>query len=591
MTRPRSVRTYLIGLILCVVVPLQLFSGGLVLRGARHEQDAMAARARYQTRAAAAAIDDELFALRARLFQLAGRLSLQTSDLDTFHGLARQEFDGLTVTLVGPGGQEILNSGVAYGTPLPTSADLETIRFVVETQTSRLGTLVTDPVTGRPSIAINVPVTRDSQLVYVLSLDVLPVLPELLTRLDLPDGWLASIFDRQGTIVGRTQNPGRYVGRPARADFIRAVAAGQDGWIEGTSQEGVPVFTAFARTKSGNWTIGAAIPRTALLEPVRRSVWWLVLAGGGTLALAVGLAALIARRIAAPITALVPAAGAVGQATIAPVPMGVLAEADAVARSLFNADERLRLAAEEQHHATAALRDSEQRYRALAEELERVDRDRGALLVRVIAAQEEERKRIARELHDSLAQHLTALRLKLAGPRPGGAAVPDAARLADLTASLDSLGQAVHRLAWELRPVALDELGLHQAVNHYLEEWADMAHIEVATIIRLNSTPIPAAVETTLFRVLQEATANIARHAEASHAGVILEAGSDEVRMIVEDNGKGFAAEDASAGRLGLLGMRERLALVNGVLDVETTKDRGTALFVRIPLPAGRPAS
>jgi two-component system, chemotaxis family, sensor kinase Cph1 len=147
----------------------------------------------------------------------------------------------------------------------------------------------------------------------------------------------------------------------------------------------------------------------------------------------------------------------------------------------------------------------------------------------------------------------------------------------------------VNRMAWELRPVALDELGLHSAVDHYLEEWAEMALLQVDVQIDLCGRNLPPAVEATLFRVLQEATTNVLRHANATRVGVILESKSDSVRLIVEDNGKGFPVDDgkwpfAATRKFGLHGIRERLALVHGKLDVESSPQSGTTLYVSIPL-------
>jgi signal transduction histidine kinase len=264
-----------------------------------------------------------------------------------------------------------------------------------------------------------------------------------------------------------------------------------------------------------------------------------------------------------------------------------LREAGVVARALLDSGDRLRRAASEQAAATAALTQSEQMYRALAEDLARVDKERNALLDRVVLAQENERKRIALELHDSLAQYLTALRLKL--DTLGRSGAPRLEVLSELRALIDELGSTVNRMAWELRPVALDELGLHSAVDHYIEEWAELAHLNADVTIDLGGRALPQAVETTLFRVLQEATTNVLRHAEASRVGVILDARGDAVRLIVEDNGKGFPAEEgraapASTRHFGLLGMRERLALVHGTLDVESSPGSGTTLFINIPL-------
>jgi signal transduction histidine kinase len=154
-------------------------------------------------------------------------------------------------------------------------------------------------------------------------------------------------------------------------------------------------------------------------------------------------------------------------------------------------------------------------------------------------------------------------------------------------------------MAWELRPVPLDELGLPAAVAHYLDEWAERSQMAIDIEVKLGDRILPAVVEATVFRVLQEATTNVLKHAAATHVGVILEAAGDEVRLVVEDNGKGFpTGEDPrvepgegcqpGSRHLGLVGMRERLALVRGSLEIESTQGSGTSLFVRIPLrPTG----
>jgi signal transduction histidine kinase len=116
-----------------------------------------------------------------------------------------------------------------------------------------------------------------------------------------------------------------------------------------------------------------------------------------------------------------------------------------------------------------------------------------------------------------------------------------------------------------------------------------MAGLQADVEIDLGGRTLPPAVETTLFRVLQEATTNVLRHADATRVGVVLEAKGDQVRLIVEDNGKGFQPDDAklpstAKRRFGLFGMRERLALVHGELDVESAPECGTTLFIRIPL-------
>jgi signal transduction histidine kinase len=144
-------------------------------------------------------------------------------------------------------------------------------------------------------------------------------------------------------------------------------------------------------------------------------------------------------------------------------------------------------------------------------------------------------------------------------------------------------------MAWEIRPTALDDLGLQKAIAQYLEEWAERSDLHIDQEVRIGRTRLPSAIETTLFRVVQEAVTNVVKHAGADHIAVILDSDRAEVRLVIEDNGRGFAAEDsalvAPGRRLGLVGIRERLALVKGTLEVESLAGEGTTLYVRVPLP------
>jgi signal transduction histidine kinase len=213
-----------------------------------------------------------------------------------------------------------------------------------------------------------------------------------------------------------------------------------------------------------------------------------------------------------------------------------------------------------------------------------------------VTSQEEERHRIARELHDQMGQHLTALTLGLKALRDadddGRSGDYRLQRLQDL---INQIGQEAHRIALELRPTALDDLGLHSALWNYAEEWSERCGIEVDFQSRgLDQRRLDPEVETTVYRVVQEALTNVAKHAEAEHVALILEHRSDHLLAIVEDDGRGFDAEmvlgsPAFGSRMGLVGMKERAALVGGAIQVESSPDNGTAVLIRIPLSS--PAS
>ena len=150
--------------------------------------------------------------------------------------------------------------------------------------------------------------------------------------------------------------------------------------------------------------------------------------------------------------------------------------------------------------------------------------------------------------------------------------------------------EEVHDLALALRPRLLDDLGLLAALQHYLGEFRDRSHLPVDfQVLGLENRRLPPRVETTLYRIAQEALANVMRHAQAENVGVLLEVRDTSAILIVEDDGMGFDVSEAMGshvheGNLGLYGMRERAALVGGTLAIESIPGEGTSVFAQIPL-------
>jgi PAS domain S-box-containing protein len=210
---------------------------------------------------------------------------------------------------------------------------------------------------------------------------------------------------------------------------------------------------------------------------------------------------------------------------------------------------------------------------------------RQQLLQRLVTATEEERQRIARELHDEMGQHITALRVRLDS-------LPSDGRVEELKGIITRIDQSIDRLTLELRPPTLDQLGLHGAITSLADEFSAASGIRVALHLGLaDNDRFADNIESALYRVLQESLTNVWKHASATTVSVILERERQGLRMIIEDDGHGFetvaATGDAPArGRFGLLGMRERLALVGGTFDIESESGRGATIFVRVPLIA-----
>jgi PAS domain S-box-containing protein len=226
---------------------------------------------------------------------------------------------------------------------------------------------------------------------------------------------------------------------------------------------------------------------------------------------------------------------------------------------------------------------------ALTDEVARHRRAEAArleLLQRLATAQEAERHRLARELHDQMGQHLTALSLGLKALRDATPASSAAgASLLRMQELSDLIGREIHQIALALRPTALDDLGLNTALVNYVESWSEQSGVEADfQSAGMDGARLPPEVETALFRVVQEALTNVRKHAQSQHVSVILRRGPQDAVAVVEDDGRGFDAEATAAGRLGLLGMRERLALVGGTLVVESEPGKGTTVFARVPL-------
>lgn len=211
---------------------------------------------------------------------------------------------------------------------------------------------------------------------------------------------------------------------------------------------------------------------------------------------------------------------------------------------------------------------------------------RQELLRRLGTAEEDQRRRIARELHDQMGQHLTTLMLGLKKLEENGASAPE--ELRRLQELANQIGREAHRIALELRPTALDDLGLHATLLYYVEDWAGRFHIQADFHSDLETRRLSTEIETTVYRIVQEALTNVVKHARATHVSVLLERRPNQLLVIVEDNGGGFDAAEMlnpapPSRRLGLLGMKERASLVGGTLEVESNPGGGTTIFVHIP--------
>ncbi|MBW3655229.1 MAG: PAS domain-containing sensor histidine kinase [Gemmatimonadetes bacterium] len=266
------------------------------------------------------------------------------------------------------------------------------------------------------------------------------------------------------------------------------------------------------------------------------------------------------------------------------------AEEAALLMARHQAEAAIRLKSEllqDQERAHGEVEGATERLREERAERSRLEATRYVLLRQLIAAEEQERIRLSRELHDQLGQLVTALCLGLRGLRSGNGSA--GAALEDLEQLAVQLSRELSHIASELRPPALDRLGLQQALQAYVEDWATRYGISAEfQPLGVGHERFALEVETTLFRTVQEALINVAKHSAAQNVSVILERKPGSVGVIVEDDGAGFdpaavAATGARTRRIGLVGMCERVELLGGTLELESAPGAGTTLFIRLP--------
>lgn len=220
---------------------------------------------------------------------------------------------------------------------------------------------------------------------------------------------------------------------------------------------------------------------------------------------------------------------------------------------------------------------------------ERAERDqlRAQYVSGFISAQEDERKRIARELHDSTSQSLTSLMIGLRALGDTCSQPEIRSRAEELRAVAGSTLDDVHTLALQLRPSVLDDVGLPEAIKRHVADCQKRHSLNIdLAITGLEDCRLPPAVETALYRITQEALTNIIRHAGAETASIFIERSDDKVLAIIDDDGRGFDPEfvERQDGHLGLYGIRERAELLSGHLIIESEPSTGTSLYVEIPL-------
>ena len=312
-------RSHLAILVVAVLVPMIVFAGIVLVALGRQQRAAVEAGAIETARALTNAVDESLLASVKVLEALATSRTLDAGDLRAFHVEARRAMatqpGWLNVVLLSLDGQQIVNTSRDFGQPLPRVQDPGSFDSVLRTRRSAVGDIVFGPVLQQFVFGVRVPVIRGDSVVYVLTASVRPQsLLDVLKRQRIPESWVSSVFDRSNLIAARTRSSEQFVGKQVSPEFVELLARGErEGWAITHTLEGLPVYTAYARSATTGWGIGLGIPREAVDAPLYRSLGTVIGGGIALVLVALLLATLVGRRITTPMATLSAAAKAFGE--------------------------------------------------------------------------------------------------------------------------------------------------------------------------------------------------------------------------------------------------------------------------------------
>ena len=631
-----GLRTFII-VGLSAVVPLVLLSLVFGYRASTQQRQSAEFQVSMRIDGAAHRLDSILSAQSAAALGVAGFRSVGLGDYPHLYEhlqlMPGRHPEWSNIILADESGERLIDLRSPFGRLLPP-LDLSGLPAGTGTGTVAIGGIAPPGAfTKGRSLPLYAPTLgKDGRkLVMVIALDP-SLIGTVLEETGLPADWRGAVLDADGMVVARTANSPLAVGERA---------------ADAAHTPGGQTFSLSSPIRQAGWTMQCDIP-TELLDRQVNAAWWLMLVlGGGALGLAVLLASLVARDMAERRQMELQRADQRLQASEAwrllaldaadigtwhwdamsgtlqgcdrcrqvlgvsgpSLPLrpllalffpgearGVIGAALSSYRASlpFEREFRVRRPGGGQrwvHLYGRPLFDERLRpigtYGVLIDidEQKRAETDHRLLLGRLHSAQEEERLRISRELHDRVGQSVTGLSLAVKRLESSQASELHREAFDGIKAMILEISRDVHRAAVELRPTALDDFGLQGAIETYLREWKGRTGLATETFFSgLDNRRLPPLVETTAYRIIVELLTNIARHAEAARVSLTMTLRADVLVLIVEDDGRGMA-EPAPPGHLGLLGIRERLELIGGEMKIESAPGQGTAVFVRIPLP------
>jgi PAS domain S-box-containing protein len=365
-----SLRLLIIALIVVLVLPFIGSALFVVPRLSEAEHDMRETQHLGIARAFSSEIDRQLLSAESALRALATSPQLAGGDLVDFYRQSAAVADqlGARLILADPSGHQIFNTTRPFGTPLPQLNQTELVRAAATAQETRISDLFRGSTTDDFLVGVLVPVIENGSTRHVLVMGFRPErLSHFFAEQHVPSEWTIAIVDRNGTLIGRSEALDQFLGKPVTADLYAAIDAAGEGLATLHAKDGVEVYTAFTRSALSGWTVAFGIPPAIVEAPLRNSLVEIGVAGGLVIILCGSIALLTARRISRSMTAISAAALALGHGEELPELIPSNREMDVVIASLRSAGVTLAKRSTERDRAEAALRESEQRFRDIAE--------------------------------------------------------------------------------------------------------------------------------------------------------------------------------------------------------------------------------
>jgi signal transduction histidine kinase len=528
-------------------------------------------------------VDAELMRAQTVALALSSSSFLARHDFAAFHrrasALLQTTGVGTNVVLSDESGQQIVNTLRPFGEPLPLRANVAQVRRVFASGKPSFSDIFISQVTGSPVMTVHVPVLLNDKVVYVLGICIdAQQFNQILLKQRLPSDWITSVFDSNGTIAGRTHDADKFVGKRGVKEIIQNLSSAPEAAFEAITKEGVPVIAHHSRSPLSQWSVGIGIARHSLEAKLMNTVYLLGLGMAMLFGISVALAWFLGGRISRSVRALTAPAIALEAGETPTVAQVYFREADDVAQAMARTAQLLLKRTQAQHDAHERLERSEgallrsrTRLRKLAEHQEMI--------------KEDERKRIARDIHDDLGQNLMVLRIDMS--MMAARSDLDAAskkQVAMMLTQTDITIKAVKTIMNDLRPSVLS-LGLHAAIDWQAKQFERRSGIACIFFHVDDEAIIDDKHATALFRIVQESLTNIVRHAKASEVRIKMWHSAGQLFVTVSDDGIGFSIDGSKKeNSLGLVGIEERMLALGGTFGITNNPDQGMMVTVSIPL-------